>query len=111
MSTPIEVLVWVGHIDRERDYNSIVVALDWSAPDALDHDAQQAFMWAFDCGVSEPPGVGFYVWTASFEWYNNRGSIPDGEAGCHVYGQSWRPARAVEVWQAQANAKARGALS
>ncbi len=107
--TPITVLVWVGYIARDRDYNSIVVALDWSEPTALDRDEQQAFQHAFDGGVSEPPGVGFWVWSGSYEWYNDMGSIPDGSCGCRVGRQEWRPARAVEVWAAQAAAKARAA--
>lgn len=105
--TTITVLVWVGHIDHERDYNSIVVALDWSMPDALDRDDQQAFQHAFDCRVSEPPGVGFWVWSGDFDGYNNQPGIPAADVRYRIVRQDWRPARAVEVWTAQRNAQAR----
>lgn len=75
----------------------------------LDDEDADNFFNAFDGNVGQPDGIGFYVWEGQIEWYDHRGSIPDGEAGCLVYRRSWRPARALEVWEAQASARRRSA--
>ena len=112
--TNVRAVVWVGRLptDPTRAWSGCAVVLDRSGDAWTDDDDEvDHFLTAFDYGVGLPDSVGFYVWEAQVEWYDDRGSIPDGECGCRVYRQSWRPARALEVWQAQANAKARGVTS
>lgn len=104
--TPLRAVVWVGHIDPELEYRTVAVVIHCDPPDALDPEERGAFACALDGGVAVPPGVGFYVWTGIFQWYDDRAHIPDGETGCRVTGQAWRPAGALEVWAAQAAAKA-----
>jgi len=101
----LRAVVWVGHVDPEWQHNTIAVVIDCEPFTALDHEERGGFSTALDGGIATPPGVGFYVWEGDYQWYDNRGSVPDGECGCFVGRQSWRPARAVEVWAAQANAK------
>lgn len=109
MGEHVRCVVWVGRLptDPEHYWNGCAVALSCTPQNALDNDDRDHFLGAFDAGVYVPDGVGFYVWEGYVEWYDDRGSIPDGECGCRVWNQSWRPARPMEVWQAHVDAKKR----